>query len=85
MSRKTTTRSEIIDDRAFSSPIARAFVRIVTECRGISEAQARQISPARGVARQNQHGKARLGRHRLPPTDRQPMKSSWKRTSAAVS
>jgi len=43
MSRKTTTRSEIIDDRAFSSPIARAFVRIVTECRGISEAQARQI------------------------------------------
>ena len=43
MSRKVTTAPEIGDDRTFSSPVARAFVRVVTELRGISEAQARQI------------------------------------------
>jgi len=43
MSRKTITALKITDDRTFSSPVARAFVRIVTELRGISEAQARQI------------------------------------------
>lgn len=30
-------------ERIFSSPIALAFVRIVVERRGVSEAQARQI------------------------------------------
>jgi|GEM_PF-6671494 len=43
MSRKTITTVEISDDRTFSSPVERAFVRIVIERRGISEAQARQI------------------------------------------
>jgi len=43
MSHKTTSTLEISNDRTFSSPVARAFVRVVTELRGISEAQARQI------------------------------------------
>ena len=44
MARHSTTRLENRDrQRVFSSPVARAFVRIVTQRRGISEAQAEQI------------------------------------------
>ena len=44
MTRNSTTRLENRDrQRIFSSPVARAFVRIATERRGISEAQAVQI------------------------------------------
>ena len=44
MTRNSTTRLENRDrQRIFSSPVARAFVRIATQRRGISEAQAEQI------------------------------------------
>jgi hypothetical protein len=44
MTRNSTTRLENHDrQRIFSSPVARAFVRIATQRRGISEAQAEQI------------------------------------------
>ena len=44
MTRNSTTRLENRDrQRIFSSPVARAFVRIATKRRGISEAQAEQI------------------------------------------
>jgi hypothetical protein len=44
MTRNSTTRLESRDrQRIFSSPVARAFVRIVTQRRGISDAQAEQI------------------------------------------
>ena len=44
MTRDSTTRPENRDrERIFSSPVARAFVRIATQRRGISEAQAEQI------------------------------------------
>jgi hypothetical protein len=44
MTRNSTTRLENRDrQRIFSSPVARAFVRIVTQRRGISDAQAEQI------------------------------------------
>jgi hypothetical protein len=44
MTRNSSTRLENHDrQRIFSSPVARAFVRIATQRRGISEAQAEQI------------------------------------------
>jgi hypothetical protein len=44
MTRDSTTTLENRDrQRIFSSPVARAFVRIATQRRGISEAQAEQI------------------------------------------
>ena len=44
MTRNSTTRLENHDrQRIFSSPVARAFVRLATQRRGISEAQAEQI------------------------------------------
>ena len=44
MTRNSTTKLENHDrQRIFSSPVARAFVRIATQRRGISEAQAEQI------------------------------------------
>ena len=44
MTRDSSTRLENRDrQRIFSSPVARAFVRIATQLRGISEAQAEQI------------------------------------------
>ena len=44
MTRDSTSRLQNRDHtRIFSSPVARAFVRIVTQRRGISEAQAEQI------------------------------------------
>jgi hypothetical protein len=44
MTRISTTRLENHDrQRILSSPVARAFVRIATQRRGISEAQAEQI------------------------------------------
>ena len=44
MTRNSTTRLENHDrQRILSSPVAHAFVRIVTQRRGISEAQAEQI------------------------------------------
>ena len=43
MTRNSTTRLENRDERIFSSPVAPAFVRIVVERRGISEAQARKV------------------------------------------
>jgi hypothetical protein len=44
VTRNSTTRLENHDrQRIFSSPVARAFVRIATQRRGISEAQAEQI------------------------------------------
>ena len=44
MTRISTTRLENRDrQRIFSSPVARAFVRIATQRRGISEAEAEQI------------------------------------------
>ena len=44
MTRNSTTRLENPDrQRIFSSPVARAFLRIATQRRGISEAQAEQI------------------------------------------
>ena len=44
MTRNVTTRLENRDrEKIFSSPVARAFVRIATQRRGISEAQAEQI------------------------------------------
>ena len=43
MTRDSTTRLENRDrQRILSSPVARAFVRIVTQRRGISEAEAEQ-------------------------------------------
>jgi hypothetical protein len=38
-----TNPSRTPDHRIFSSPVALAFVRTVTERRGISEAQARKV------------------------------------------
>jgi len=43
MTRNSTARLENRDERIFSSPVALAFVRIVVERRGISEAQARKV------------------------------------------
>jgi hypothetical protein len=44
MTRDSTTRPENRDrQRILSSPVAHAFVRIVTQRRGISEAQAEQV------------------------------------------
>ena len=44
MTRDSTTRLENRDcQRILSSPVALAFVRIVTQRRGISEAQAEQV------------------------------------------
>jgi hypothetical protein len=44
MTRNSTTRLEDRDRQGiFSSPVARAFVRIVTQRRGISEAEAEQV------------------------------------------
>jgi hypothetical protein len=44
MTRDSTTRLEDCDrQRILSSPVARAFVRIVTQRRGISEAEAEQV------------------------------------------
>ena len=44
MTRDSTTRLENRErQRILSSPVARAFVRIVTQRRGISEAQAEQV------------------------------------------
>ena len=44
MTRNSTAKLENRDrERIFSSPVARAFVRIATQRRGISEAQAEQI------------------------------------------
>ena len=43
MTRNSTTRLENRDERIFSSPVALAFVRIVVERRGLSEAQARKV------------------------------------------
>jgi hypothetical protein len=44
MARDSTTRLENPDrQRILSSPVAHAFVRIVTQRRGISEAQAEQV------------------------------------------
>ena len=44
MTRDSTTRLENRDrQRIFSSPVARAFVRIAVQRRGISEARAEQI------------------------------------------
>lgn len=44
MTRDSTITLENRDrQRIFSSPVARAFVRIATQRRGISEAQAEQI------------------------------------------
>ena len=40
---RTNTQTRNLDQRIFSSPVALAFVRIVTERRGISEAQARKV------------------------------------------
>jgi hypothetical protein len=43
MTRESTTRLENRDrQRILSSPVAHAFVRIVTQRRGISEAEAEQ-------------------------------------------
>ena len=43
MTRDSTSRLENRDHtRIFASPVARAFVRIVTQRRGISEAEAEQ-------------------------------------------
>ena len=44
MTRDSTTRLENRDrQRILSSPVAHAFVRIVTQRRGISEAEAEQV------------------------------------------
>ena len=44
MSRTDTTRLGIHDrQRIFSSPVARAFVRIVVARRGVTESKARQL------------------------------------------
>ena len=44
MTRNSTTTLENRDrQRIFSSPVARAFVRIATQRRGISEAEAEQV------------------------------------------
>ena len=44
MTRESTTRLENPDrQRILSSPVAHAFVRIVTQRRGISEAEAEQV------------------------------------------
>jgi hypothetical protein len=44
MARNSTTRLENHDRQGiFSSPVARAFVRIAMQRRGISEAEAEQI------------------------------------------
>jgi hypothetical protein len=44
MTQKTSPETETYDiARAFTSPVALAFVRIVMVCRGVSEKRARQI------------------------------------------
>jgi hypothetical protein len=44
MTRNSSTTLENRDrQRIFSSPVARAFVRIATQRRGISEAEAEQV------------------------------------------
>lgn len=43
MTTRTTTQTRTPDQRIFSSPVALAFVRIVTARRGVSEAQARKV------------------------------------------
>jgi hypothetical protein len=40
---RTNTHTRNPDQRIFTSPVALAFVRIVTQRRGISEAQARKV------------------------------------------
>lgn len=40
---RTNTQTRNPDQRTFSSPVALSFVRIVTERRGVSEAQARKV------------------------------------------
>lgn len=40
---RTNTQTRNPAQRIFSSPVAIAFVRIVTERRGVSEAQARKV------------------------------------------
>ena len=40
---RTNTQTRNPDQRIFASPVALAFVRIVVERRGISEAQARKV------------------------------------------
>lgn len=40
---RTSTQTRNPDQRIFSSPVALAFVRIVVERRGITEAQARKV------------------------------------------
>jgi hypothetical protein len=40
---RTSTQTRNPDQRIFSSPVALAFVRIVTERRGVSVAQARRV------------------------------------------
>ena len=36
-------RTRCDDERVFASPVARAVVRTIVECRGVTKAQARQI------------------------------------------
>ncbi|MGC2776870.1 MAG: hypothetical protein WA418_14675 [Bradyrhizobium sp.] len=44
MTRNTSPEAETYDiARAFTSPVALAFVRIVMACRGVTEGRARQI------------------------------------------
>jgi hypothetical protein len=44
MTTRTNTQTRNPDrERVFSSPVALAFVRIVTERRGVTEAQARKV------------------------------------------
>jgi len=50
---RTNTQTRNPDQRIFASPVALAFVRIVTERRGISEAQARK-----GLSRLHQPSEA---------------------------
>ena len=40
---RTNTQIRTPDQRIFSSPVALAFVRIVTGRRGVTEAQARKV------------------------------------------
>jgi len=40
---RTNIQTRNPDQRIFSSPVALAFVRIVVERRGVSEAQAKQV------------------------------------------
>ena len=61
MTRDSTTTPENRDRTGiFASPVARAFVRIVTQRRGISEAEAEQAY----LDYLNRAGPADNGRHR---------------------